>query len=128
MNDSLRKIKKILKKKPAVEWAYLFGSRAKNTANQESDWDIAVRFKKDPNSLASWSIFYLEAELSREIKKEVQIIPLNGLDSPVFLYEILRDGIPLVDKNPESRILFEARSLGRYHDWKYFLNRQMVNR
>ncbi len=128
MNDSLRKIKRILKKNPAVELAYLFGSRATNTAGPESDWDIAVRFKRDPDSLGAWSIFYLEAELSREIKKEVQIIPLNGLDSPVFLYQILRDGIPLVDKNPASRILFEARGLARYHDWKYFLNRQMANR
>lgn len=128
MNNPLRKIKKILNKKPVVEWAYLFGSRAKNKANEESDWDIAVRFKRDPDFLGSWAIFYLEAELSREIKKEVQIISLNGLDSPVFLYEILRDGIPLVDKSPESRILFEARSLARYHDWKYFLDRQMANR
>jgi len=119
------KIKKILKLNPAVEFAYLFGSQAKGTSDEMSDLDIAIFFKKDPQKLPQWTIFYLESEISRKIDKEVQIISLNTLDSPVFLFQIINNGILLVDKNTEKRILFEARVLSKYHDWNYFLRRHM---
>jgi len=70
-------------------------------------------------------MFYLESEISREIGKEVQIISLNNLDSPVFLFQIINNGLLLVDKNTEKRILFEAQVLSKYHDWHYFLRRHI---
>ncbi len=124
----MEKITRILKRNPLVEFAYLFGSRAKGTLGKRSDWDIAIYFKKDPQKLPQWSIFYLEAELSRKIGEEVQIVALNSLDSPVFLFQIINDGLLLVDNNPQRRVLYEARALTKYHDWHYFLRRHMAYR
>lgn len=126
MSDKIRKIIEIIKKDPIVEFAYLFGSVAKGIAGERSDWDIAIYFKKDPKELPSWSVFYLEAEISREIAKEAQVVTLNNLDSPVFLFQIIKDGLLLVDKNPESRIIWETKVLRRYHDWHYFLKKHMT--
>lgn len=126
MNNKAEKIKKILKPNQVVEFAYLFGSRAKGSVGERSDWDIAIYFKKDPRDLPSWLVFYLEAEISKEVGGEVQIVTLNNLDSPVFLFQIINNGVLLVDSNPENRILFEARVLSKYHDWQYFLKRQMA--
>lgn len=125
MIDKIKRVKRILKLNPAVEFAYLFGSQAKGTADEMSDWDFAIFFKKGPQKLPQWTTFYLESEISREIDKEVQIISLNNLDSPVFLFQIINNGILLVDKNTEKRILFEAQVLSKYHDWNYFLRRHM---
>ena len=126
MNQKIEKIKGILRANSSVEFAYLFGSRAKGIADKRSDWDIAIYFRKDPQKLSKWTVFSLEAELSKEIGNEVQITVLNNLDSPVFLFQIINDGLLLIDRNPEKRILFEAQALTKYHDWQYFLRRQMA--
>ncbi|NWF75177.1 MAG: nucleotidyltransferase domain-containing protein [Nitrospirae bacterium] len=123
MIGKIKSVKRILKGNKFIEFAYLFGSQAKSTADEKSDWDIAIYFKKYPQKLPQWTIFYLESEISGEIGKEVQIISLNNLDSPVFLFQIIKNGLLLVDKNTEKRILFESKVLSKYHDWKYFLRR-----
>jgi predicted nucleotidyltransferase len=126
MNQKIEKIKEILKANSNVEFAYLFGSRVKGISDERSDWDIAIYFKEDPQIQSTWTVFFLEAELSKEIGSEVQITALNSLDSPVFLFQIISFGLLLVDNNPEKRILFEAQALKKYHDWQYFLKRHMT--
>lgn len=125
MKEQIEKIKRVLKNNPFVEFAYLFGSQAKGAADYRSDWDIAVYFNRDTKKLPAWTVFSLEAETSRELSKEAQIITLNGLDSPVLIFQIIKDGMLLVDNNPEKRIIFEAQMLSKYHDWQYYLKRQM---
>ena len=126
MIDKSKKISKILKGNPTVDFAYLFGSRVKALSGKRSDWDVAIYLKKEPESLPPWTIFYLEAEIAKEIRGEVQITILNNLDAPVLLFQIITDGLLLVDNNPDRRILFEAHVLKKYHDWHYFLRRQMT--
>jgi predicted nucleotidyltransferase len=126
MIDNIEKIKKVLARKADIEFAYLFGSKAKGIKDKRSDWDIAIYFKKDPWKLSKWAAFYLEAEITREISEDVQVIILNDLDSPVFLFQIIKDGLLLVDNNTSKRILYEAKVLKKYHDWHYFLRRHMA--
>lgn len=129
MNEVLfRKIKRLLESKPYIEFAYLFGSQARMQTDEKSDWDIAVYFNKDPKKLPAWTAFNIEAEASREVGKESQIITLNGLDSPILVFQIIKDGILLVDNSPEKRIIFEAKALSKYHDYQYYLKRQMGRR
>jgi predicted nucleotidyltransferase len=125
MTEKIRRVSRILKGNAFVEFAYLFGSQAKGTAEERSDWDIAIYFKKSAQKLPQWTVFYLESEISREIDKEVQIISLNNLDSPVFLFQIINNSLLLVDKSTKKRILFESQALLKYHDWNYFLRRQI---
>jgi len=72
INGKTKNIAGILKKSGLVEFAYLFGSRAKGRAGTRSDWDIAVYFKKDPRGLPDWTLFYMEAEISRIVGGEAQ--------------------------------------------------------
>ncbi len=128
MNERIDKIKRLLESKPYIEFAYLFGSQARMQADERSDWDIAVYFNKDPKKLSAWTVFSLEAEISKEMGAEAQIITLNGLESPVLIFQIIKDGILLIDSSPEKRIIFEARSLSKYHDYQYYLKRQMAGK
>ena len=127
MKEQIGKIKRLLESKPYIEFAYLFGSQAKGLADERSDWDIAVYFK-EPKKLPAWAVFNIEADASREVGKEAQIIMLNGLESPVMIFQILKDGILLVDRNPEKRVIFEAKALLKYHDYQYCLKRQMAGK
>lgn len=126
MMEEINKITEILEKKQFVIFAYIFGSRAKGIANKRSDCDIAVYFCKDPRKLPRWTVFQLEAEIAKEIGVETQITILNGLDAPVFAFQIINEGIILVDKEPKRRILYETSVLKKYHDWHYFLRRHMI--
>jgi predicted nucleotidyltransferase len=125
----LRKEKKaiieVLHKKSDIVFAYLFGSNVKGYANEKSDWDIAVYFKKNLKRDGHWPEFILEAELSRTIGASVQVIVLNKSLPPVFGFEIIKDGILLLDRKPNVRMDFENRILRHYHDWQYFLKRQL---
>ena len=56
---------------------------------------------------------------------DVQVVVLNGLELPLLGFEIINQGMLLIDKDKETRIEFEAMILGQYHDWQYFLKRHM---
>lgn len=124
MNDRIDRIKRVLEKHTHLAFTYLFGSRVKGLADTRSDWDIAVYFDKGVPE--DWSRFYLEAEIEREIKEEVQVTILNGIEDPVFAFEIVNNGILLLNRSPQRRILFEAGVLRRYHDWGYYLKRHIA--
>lgn len=121
MKDTLDKIRDVLAKNKCAVFGYLFGSRAKGYADIKSDWDIAVYL--NTKCLKDWSRFYIEAEIEREIREEVQVTVLNVIEDTVFVFEVIKEGIVLLDKNPEKRILFESSALRQYHDWNYFLDR-----
>jgi predicted nucleotidyltransferase len=118
-------IVQILSKRSDILFGYLFGSKAKGYANERSDWDIAVYFEEPLEKHGHWFEFKLEAQLSRAVGATVQVTVLNAPLPPVFGFEIIKDGVILLDRNPKLRIDFENRMLRYYHDWQYFLKRQM---
>jgi predicted nucleotidyltransferase len=125
MKQKIRPIIELLNKQPHITFAYLFGSKAKGYANERSDWDIAIYMTDSIKENGLWPAFELEALLSRAVKETVQVTILNTPLPPVFAFEILKDGILLIDRKPDLRIEIENRILRHYYDWQYFLNRQM---
>ena len=125
MKQNIKPIIELLNKKPHIIFAYLFGSKAKGYANERSDWDIAVYFREPMTQNSRWPEFELEAEISRTVEATVQVTVLNAPLSPVFGFEIIKDGVILLDRGPNLRMDFENKILRHYHDWQYFLNRQM---
>lgn len=65
-------LKHLLQAYPYLELAILVGSHALNTATQHSDWDIAVRWKKEISGLAC--LEYAEA-LKQKIAEAIAIHP-----------------------------------------------------
>lgn len=125
MRKEKKAITEILSKRADILFAYLFGSNVKGYANEASDWDIAVYFKQPLKQNGRWPEFELEADLSNAIGAQAQVIILDRPLPPVFGFEIVKHGTVLIDRNPNLRIDFENRILRHYHDWQYFLNRQM---
>ena len=125
MEKEIKLLTKALSKRSHITFAYLFGSKVKGYANETSDWDIAIYFKEPLRKNNHWPAFELEAELSRAIGDTVQITVLNNPLPPVFAFQILKDGIVLLDRDPNLRMDFENRTMRHYYDWQYFLKRQM---
>jgi predicted nucleotidyltransferase len=125
MRQKIKPIIELLNKQPHITFAYLFGSKAKGYANERSDWDIAIYTKQSIKQNGRWPAFELEAQLSRAVKATVQVTILNTPLPPVFAFEILKDGILLIDRGPNLRMDFENKILRHYYDWQYFLKRQM---
>ena len=125
MKKEKKAIVQILRKRYDILFGYLFGSKAKGYANERSDWDIALYLNTSIKQNGRWPEFELEAEISRTVEATVQVTILNAPLSPVFGFEIIKDGVILLDRDPKLRIDFENRMLRHYHDWQYFLKRQM---
>src|SRR3972149_1460302 len=127
LESEINKIKNLLANDERIVFAYIFGSRAKGMAGGGGDGDISIyAADKGRQTIPATFPFYIEAEIAALLAtNDVQVVVLNGLESPLLGFEIIKDGILLVDKDEEKRIEFEARVLGQYHDWQYFLKRHM---
>ena len=114
-----------LESKQFIVFSILFGSQVKGYADKRSDWDIAVYFSEWPLKKVDWPIFELEAELSRVLGANVQIMALNTIPPPVLGFQIINEGQVLTDKQEDKRLEVTAAILRQYHYWQYYQNRHM---
>jgi len=99
-----------------VKLAYLFGSQAKGTSAKESDFDIAVLFKKNPSDpLALEEISLLSEELNKFFLTSVDIVCLNN--APLLLkYEVVSYGKVIYCDDEFERINYEVSIVEEYID------------
>lgn len=85
-----------------VDAIYLYGSRAKQTAHERSDWDIAVIFSEYETDAISRTLRpqQLEATIERELKLYNRVSVVDLEISPMYLqYSILMSSIKWFDRN-----------------------------
>lgn len=113
------KLKEFFKLREEVQFAVLFGSLAKGTANRLSDVDIAVMIApwfKDtfPYGYQAALIADLMGELKRN---DVDVVILNK--APILLrYQILRYGRFIHIRDRQARIQFQVDTINQYEDFK----------
>lgn len=99
--------------------AMLIGSQARAAAGPLSDVDIGVWHERD---LQGADRLQLQLQLSAEACRalgtdEVDVVMLNRA-SPLLRHRAIRDSRRLVERDPKSRVRFEARALLEYLDTK----------
>lgn len=103
MNDSIAEnVIRIIQTYTPVDAIYLYGSRAKQTAHENSDWDIAVIFTDYETDLLVRALRpqTIEAALERELKLYNQISVIDLETAPVYLqYSILISAVKWFDRN-----------------------------
>ncbi len=85
-----------------VDAIYLYGSRAKQTTHENSDWDIAVIFSEYETDASARLLRpqLLEAAIERELKLYNQISEIDLETAPVYLqYSILMSAVKWFDRN-----------------------------
>jgi predicted nucleotidyltransferase len=107
-----------LAQQPEVVAAALFGSVARNQANNLSDVDIAVLL--DPDLELETSIerqLELMVALDEFAAPEVQVTLLNRA-APMLAYQAIRHRMLLYERDRFERVAFEVRTMKRYFDVK----------
>jgi len=97
-----------------VSFAYLFGSYAKDQQTPNSDIDVAIYL----NTYCLDKELQINYELSKLLKKDVDIVILNHTKNLFLLESILRDGVVL--KESPLRIDFELKKQHEILDYKSF--------
>ncbi|MFN2341063.1 MAG: nucleotidyltransferase family protein [Halanaerobium sp.] len=88
LKKKLKKLKPVLEKNYKVKNIGIFGSFAKNEANEDSDVDILVQFSED----IGWEFVDLKQFLEENLEREVDLVTVEAL-KPELKEEILRDVI-----------------------------------
>jgi uncharacterized protein len=108
--------------RPDVVVAYLFGSVARNQANDLSDVDIAILLTPD---LAAHEMVERQLQLMVGLapfsSHEIQVVILNQV-SPLLAYEVVRDGLLLYEQDERVRVAYEVGVMKRYFDVKPMLD------
>ncbi len=123
MNSSLIKIlKKRLASERGVDFAYLFGSQARNDVGALSDIDIAVHLDNNVDGFVYR--LYLTEEIMKAVgREEIDVVIMNN--ATTFLcYQIIKDGILLKD-DKKLRLNFEMRIVKGYLDTRYLRSTQL---
>ena len=102
LSDIKADITGIIQTSAPVDAIYLYGSRAKQTAHENSDWDIALIFSDYETDLLAQALRpqMIEAALERELKLYNQISVIDLEIAPVYLqYSIIMSAVKWFDRN-----------------------------
>jgi len=97
-----------------VEFAYLFGSYADGTFSDRSDVDVALYLKKVDFDTQ----LKMNFDLSKLLKKDVDLVVLNKTRNLYLLDDILQKGVLL--KDSDKRVDFELKKHHQILDYKEF--------
>ncbi|MFH1776445.1 MAG: nucleotidyltransferase domain-containing protein [Candidatus Omnitrophota bacterium] len=105
-------------KKHKVMLAYLFGSRAKGNAANYSDFDIAVLFFEESNTVADFfdKTVYLKEDLRDYFPNEVDLVALNSANS-LLKYEVIANAQLIYVKNAYAQRVFDTTFTIRAGFW-----------
>jgi predicted nucleotidyltransferase len=115
-----------------VDAIYLYGSRAKQTAHENSDWDIAIIFTNYETDLQARALRpqLLEAEIESKLKLYNQISVVDLETAPVYLqYSILMSAVKWFDRNVPHVKRVEQSIFSKWEkDYERYCLRTSVNK
>ncbi|MGI9861230.1 nucleotidyltransferase domain-containing protein [Moorella naiadis] len=106
-------------KRNEIEFAYLFGSHARGTANNLSDVDVAIFLKESLMPPAGPYGYKSELLVSmrQQLRLPVDIVILNET-SRSLRFRVIRDGKILFCRNNKARVHFHEKTLRDYLDFR----------
>ncbi|MEM0172554.1 MAG: HepT-like ribonuclease domain-containing protein [Thermoproteota archaeon] len=97
-------------KKHDVAFAYIFGSRARNTAREDSDYDIAVFFRN--NNVTVLDEITLGVDVAENLRipaDKVDIVALNKADT-ILIARVFKEGRVIYSEDEELRRKWERET------------------
>jgi uncharacterized protein len=119
------RVKEVLESVPGVRLAVLFGSTAGGRARAGSDIDVAVSIGPGLELPPS-----LQVALERATGQPVSVTRLDDAP-PLLRFEIGRDGVVLIEREPGGWVRFRAQAMIDWWDWAptaRMMHRAMVRR
>jgi len=113
-----RGVHEALRKVDDVIVAYVFGSTAVGKEHVFSDVDVAILLK-EPSLDRTMRVHSLLTEL---LGDRVDTLLLN-LAPPFLKYNVVKNGVRVLSKDEDARVLFEARALSEGLDEGFLIAR-----
>lgn len=116
----VRVLRDVLKARPEIREAYLFGSQALGNTRADSDVDVAVYVDAEALERSTgWGGY--DSEIGTDLigalrRNDVDVVVLNKAP-PLLYYNVLRDGIRLFTRDAQETTTREAQALSRYFDY-----------
>ncbi|WP_406676305.1 type VII toxin-antitoxin system MntA family adenylyltransferase antitoxin [Moorella sp. ACPs] len=113
------RLREALIKREEIEFAYLFGSHARGTANKLSDVDVAVfldKLRLPPVGPYGYKSELLVA-MRQQLREPLDFVILNEAPLPLR-YRVLRDGKLLFCRDNRVRITFHEKTMRDYLDFR----------
>ena len=119
----IERIKEIVAGYPQIKLVYFFGSQAKKEADLLSDYDFAIYLNESDNLKMRDIQFELAAKIAKVLQTDkLDIIVMNLVNNPVLKYNIIKEGIIIIEKDP-YRILVEPKILNEYFGFQTELHK-----
>lgn len=116
-------IKIILSQFDEIKFAYLFGSFAKKTFDNQSDIDIAIYIDEKFNLFDTKLKIHHALEI--KLDREIDIVVLNKIKNFHLLQDIFDNHLLLKDSIEDDRVMFE---LTKQHEiFDYFEFKRMLD-
>jgi len=98
---------------PAVQLAVLFGSAARTKPNAASDIDVGISLEHGSGD----EVFSMvDVALQRAVNRAVDLVSLDEAP-PLLRFEIARNGLVLVQREPHAWAEFRAHAMIDWWDW-----------
>lgn len=118
-SQSLKNLQEIFKKLPTVVAVYFYGSRVKDYARKSSDLDIAVVV----DNILGIDFGNLYFQVNQSIKDaEVDLRIVTKQTSPAFIFQVIKTGQCIYQKDKLEKVQFEAKALSEYYDGEHLRN------
>ena len=108
---AIESLTRALERIPGVRLAVLFGSAARETSTADSDIDVGVSMEHGSDFSPE-----LRVELERVARRSIDLVCLD-LAPPLLRFEVARDGVVLVARDPRGWTEFRAHAMIDWWDW-----------
>ncbi len=111
MEEIKDKVIEIINSMLDCEAIVIYGSFARNTQNEESDIDIAIKIKKETSKK---ELYEISNKLEEEFKRDIDLVDLDTIENDGFRYEILINGKVIYC---EDEYKFDLYKLDAYREY-----------
>jgi predicted nucleotidyltransferase len=108
---AIESLTRAIERIPGVRLAVLFGSAARGDPSTDSDIDIGVSMNDGSDCSPT-----LRVALERATGRTIDLVCLD-LAPPLLRFEIARDGVVLVSREPHDWPEFRAHAMIDWWDW-----------
>lgn len=105
-------LREVLSIYPQIRLAVLYGSLARGQQRRDSDVDLGVALDDEDR----WLLGEIEVAIGRRLQRDVDLVDLRRAP-PLLRFEISRDGVLLLEREPDTWTSFKARAMVDWWDW-----------